>query len=84
MIDPNPGLASVSGDVFRATSRIHWTAVNRGGLMRRLATRLGLSLAAGIQRPEPISPNEVVYAVILRANGAREIAKAAFDRLRRS
>jgi hypothetical protein len=47
--------------------------------MRRLAVTLGLSLEAGILRSEPVSPDEVAYAVILLANGAREIAKAAFD-----
>jgi hypothetical protein len=47
--------------------------------MRRLAAKLGLSLEAGILRSEPVSPGEAAYAVVLLANGAREIARAAFD-----
>jgi hypothetical protein len=47
--------------------------------MRRLAAKIGLILEAGILRSEPVSPDEAAYAVILLANGAREIARAAFD-----
>jgi hypothetical protein len=47
--------------------------------MRRLAAKLGLSLEAGILRSEPVLPGEAAYAVVLLANGARDIAKAAFD-----
>jgi hypothetical protein len=47
--------------------------------IQRLAAKLGLSLEAGILRSEPVSPDEAAYAVVLLANGAREIAKAAFD-----
>lgn len=47
--------------------------------MRRLAARLGLALEAGNLRSEPVQPGDAAYAVTLVANGAREIAKAAFD-----
>jgi hypothetical protein len=51
--------------------------------MRRLATKLGLSLVGGILRSEVVPPDDAGYAVTLLANGAREIAKAAFDAGRR-
>jgi hypothetical protein len=51
--------------------------------MRRLAARLGLALEAGNLRSEPVQPADAAYAVTLVANGAREIAKAAFDAGRR-
>lgn len=47
--------------------------------MRRLAGKLGLRLEDGVLRSEPVSPDESAYAVVVVANGAREIAQAAFD-----
>jgi hypothetical protein len=51
--------------------------------VRRLASKYGLSLEAGVLRSEPVSPEDVAYAIILLANGARDIAKASFDLARR-
>jgi hypothetical protein len=51
--------------------------------MRRLAIRLGLSLEGGVLRSEAISPDDVAYAMTVVANGARQIADAAFGAARR-
>lgn len=47
--------------------------------VKRVARSLGLALETGVLRSEPVPPEEVSYAVVVLANGAREVAQAAFE-----